>query len=112
LTLPDSRLPTGLWVEAEVRRLNGSLIPCYVVKRGNYDSGLVILKSNGLKGAVRLYAQERDFMTDTLVWRPVPEDAPMDEPVADTYITRAISRDPDVWVIEVEEGAMGNVFMV
>ncbi len=106
----SDRLSVGLWLEAEIRRLNEALTPCFVIKRGNYDTGLVILKSNGLKGQVRLYEQERDFMTNRLVWRALTED-PQPEAEADASIARALSRDPDIWVIEVEDSGMGNVFL-
>ncbi|MCC6597313.1 MAG: DUF1491 family protein [Alphaproteobacteria bacterium] len=103
-------LPVGLWVEAELRRLNSMLIPACVLYRGNYASGLVLLKINGLKGKVRLLTQERDFETGMLCWiNALPEEI-SDEKPADEYIQRALSRDPDLWAIEIEDPDMRNIF--
>lgn len=83
-----------------------------VVHRGDPDSGLIILKWR-MRQTLSLYTQERDFDDGVLKWRRVPDHAPgasgmtgsddsLDESAIDAYITRATTRDPDVWVVEIE----------
>ncbi len=69
-----------------------------------------MLKLNSLQGKVKLIIQERDFMTDEMTWAPALEQETVEEPEADAYIQRAISRDPDLWVIEIEDRDMQNPF--
>ena len=82
----------------------------YYIQKGNASSGLVMLKINNLKGQVRLIAQQRDFLEDKMTWAAALEQEVVEEPVADAYIQRAISRDPDLWVLEIEDTEMHNPF--
>lgn len=108
--MPDDRLPTALWIEAALRKLNAEGRAYYIHKKGNYASGLVLLKINGLAGQVRLLNQERDFMKDELVWASALKEEIVSEKDADAYIARAISRDPDLWVVEIEDPEFKNPF--
>jgi len=69
-----------------------------------------MLKINGLKGDVKLIIQERDFMTDQMTWAAAMVEEIVKESDADEYIQRAIQRDPDLWVIEIEDQDMQNPF--
>lgn len=108
--MDEDRLPTGLWIEAHLRRLDSLVIPAFVVHRGNYASGLTLLKINGLKDKVKILMQERNFESGELEWVSALEHETVDEFSADQYIGRAIARDPDLWVIEVEDPDMKNPF--
>lgn len=99
--MDDERLPTGVWVMAHVRRSNGAGVPAMVVRRGDEGRGAVLLKLNHLGGGCRLLAQARDI-EGVLGWMAVQKGALMPEPEADAYIARAVDRDPDLWVIEIE----------
>lgn len=110
--MADDRLPTGLLVDAVLTPLNARGIFYYITQKGNHSSGLLLLKLNGLKGQVRLITQQRNFMTDEIEWVKALEQETLEEAVADEYIQRAVSRDPDLWVIEIEDEAMTNPFDV
>jgi hypothetical protein len=69
------------------------------IHRGDPDSGLIILKWR-MRQTLSLYTQERDFDDGTLKWRKQSD--LLDESSIDAYITRATTRDPDVWVVEIE----------
>lgn len=106
----EDRLPAGLWIEAHLRELDARAVPAFIVRRGNYASGLILLKINGLKGRVRLLTQERSLESGKLEWTAALAQETVDEPDADQYIQRAAARDPDIWAVEVEDPEMKNPF--
>jgi hypothetical protein len=108
--MSNDRLPTGLLVDAILAPLNARGIFDYITQRGNPTSGLILLKLNGLKGTVKLLTQQRNFMTDEIEWLPALKTESAPEPEADTFIAKARERDPDLWVIEIEDGEMVNPF--
>lgn len=101
----DIRIPTRLWVEAEVRRLASEGLGVYVVARGDETGGMVIQKISDLSGNCRLKGQQRDLL-GKLVWIDLLQDEIVPESEADAYVKRAIGRDPDLWVVEVEDRTM------
>ncbi len=105
----DSRVPTHLWVMAEVRRCNDAGQPAYVLRKGERMGGLVLLKLTLLDGTAKVLAQQRD-LDGTLGWMPAKGEAPIPEAEADAYIERTTARDPDLWVIEVEARDGANPF--
>ena len=108
--MSDGRLPTELWVEGHLQQLTMRAVPYYFVQKGNPASGLLLLKLNSLRGNVRLLAQERDFLENKLVWVNALDQEMVEESEADAYIQRAVSRDPDLWVLEIEDETMTNPF--
>lgn len=101
----ESRIPTHLWVEGEIRRLSGQNVSVYVLARGDRTGGLVLQKISNMAGQCRLLIQQRDLL-GKLVWINALQDDFIDECEADAYIKRSISRDPDLWVIEIEDRGM------
>lgn len=107
--MSDDRLPAGLWVEAQLRRLTETGTPYYLVNKGAYSSGTVILKLNALEKGVQVLTQQRD-LNGELGWLAVLRGEWVAEAEADAYIRRAVERDPDVWVIEIEDRSQTNPF--
>lgn len=106
----NDRLPTALYVDAHLKNLTAQAKFYHFIQKGNHSSGIVMLKLNSLQGKVKLIIQERDFMTDEMTWTSALPQETVEEPEADAYIQRAISRDPDLWVIEIEDRDMQNPF--
>ena len=106
----SDRLPTALYVDAHLKNLTAQAKYYHYIQKGNHSSGIVMLKLNSLQGKVKLIIQERDFMTDQMTWAAALEEEIVDEPTADEYTQRAIDRDPDLWVIEIEDKQMQNPF--
>lgn len=98
----ETRIPTHLWVEAEVRRLSGQGLGVYVAARGDKAGGMVIQKISDMGGNCRLRGQQRDLLGQ-LVWIDILQDEIVPESEADAYIKRAVGRDPDLWVVEIED---------
>lgn len=107
--MSDSRLHTALWVEAHLRNLDLAAIPYYVVNKGAYASGTVILKLAVPGQGCQLLIQERD-LEGKLGWVHAFNVAIIDEKKVDNYIRSAIFRDPDVWAIEIEMREFINPF--
>lgn len=107
--MSDNRLPTELWVSACLRRCSAEGVPAYVVHRGAPAAGTVMVKIVISAQGCRLLNQSRD-MDGELCWMDLFDGASVAEMQADEYIARALKRDPDLWVIEVEDKAGRNPF--
>lgn len=104
----DARLPTSLVVMAQVRRCNGAGLPAMVVRKGDATGGAVLVKVNLLGPGVRVFVQARDA-AGRLGWMAALGHV-VPEVDADAYIAREHRRDPDLWVIEVEDPQGRNPF--
>lgn len=106
----EARLPTQLWLDGHLATLSAQGVYYYITNKGAEHSGLVLLKLNALDGRIRLIIQQRNFMTGKMEWAAALAEEMVEEPEADAYIQRAISRDPDLWVIEIEDPNLNNPF--
>lgn len=95
-------LTTALWVSAQVRLCDRVFIPATVVRRGDPDAGTVLVKVNRFEAGVTVYAQATTLDGDP-AWSRGTGPSPVAEAEADAYITRQVARDPDVWVLEIED---------
>jgi hypothetical protein len=100
--MADDRLPTHLWIMAHLRRCSAEGIPAVVVRKGDAGGGTVILKLNHLERGCRVLSQMRD-LDGALGWLAQLNGALVPEADADAYIARAVARDPDLWVVEIED---------
>ena len=105
----EARLPVHLWIDAQLKPLNDSGIFYYIQQSGEQNTGTILLKINGLSGVCQLLIQQRD-MDGKMGWMHAMKKERVEEREADQYIHRAISRDPDLWVIEIEDKEMNNPF--
>ena len=106
---PEARLPVYLWIDAQLKPLNDRGVFYYIQQRGEKNTGTILLKLNGLMGVCRVLVQQRD-LDGKLGWMNAMKKEQVEEADADQYIQRAISRDPDLWVIEIEDKTMENPF--
>lgn len=100
--MSEARLPTELWVLAHLRRCAVEGIPATLVRRGAQDGATVLVKINQLEAGCRVLSQVRD-LDGRLGWLPALAGRLVEEPEADAYVARAVDRDPDLWVIEIED---------
>jgi hypothetical protein len=105
----EERLPTELWVTAHIRQCVAKGVPVYVVHKGAPASGTVMVRIVMRGKGSKLLNQARDMEGKT-GWMDIFEGEAVDESRIDSYIERAIARDPDVWVIEVEDAGGKNPF--
>lgn len=100
----DIRIPTEIWLMAQLRRIEGQGGFYYVQQRGSDLSGTILIKIRQGRH-IKIFQQNRDF-NGVLGWIPLrPKGSDtwvVEESWADAYIQRAIDRDPDLWVVEIE----------
>lgn len=98
------RLRAGLWVDAQVRTCSRLAVPIYVLRRGDGDAGVVLIKLNRGAGGIVVLAPERRA-DDSLAWRAATGPDPVDDERADAYLARQTEFDPDLWIVEIEDPA-------
>ncbi len=94
------RLTTGFWVDAYLSRLQFAAIPAYVTARGDATAGAVVVKLATMDGRARAYQRSFDLMTGLRRWDVLTEGP---EAEVDAALSRTRARDPDLWIIEVED---------
>jgi hypothetical protein len=107
--LSEERLPTELWVQAHLRRCSVDATPAALLRRGESERGTVLLKLNQIEAGCRILTQARD-LEGRLGWLAALGGKLVPETEADAYIARAVERDPDLWVIEIEDRNGRNPF--
>jgi hypothetical protein len=96
--MTEPRLKAGLWVKMALRLADRDGRPGVVLRRGDPDSGGVLVVLRGREGLCVL-SQVR-AADGALAWMRATGSAPIDQAAADTYIARQVRFDPDVWVLE------------
>ena len=79
--------------------------PAYLVRRGDAMRGTIVLKLNLLDGRCDIWTEIRD-----LEGNPSWMKSEKTEAEANEYVERAVKRDPDLWVMEIEDRAGINPF--
>ncbi len=101
-------LSTDIWVGALIRRAERAGAFATVVRKGDPRAGAVLVKIlDRRKGQVRLYAEATRADGERVWMRPARGEQ---EAELDSYAERAVGRDPDLWVVEIED-AEGRHFL-
>lgn len=96
----NPRLASGVWVAAYLARLRLACIPSYVMAKGDATAGAVLVKLATLDGQAQAFQRSFDLLQDKRVWMLLTQGA---EAEVDALIARQRARDPDLWVIELED---------
>ncbi len=99
-----ARLQSTLWVSAYIRRVSQTGAFAAVLRRGDDTAGAIFLKINTLGGNVLLLAPAMPNLDDVSPERKweLRQRAAVEAEI-DQYIRREADRDPDLWVVEVED---------
>ena len=94
-----NRLTSSFWVQAYIKKLNLLGVPAFVVSHGDDTAGAIIVKVNKLNGDAVLF--ERSFSLDKNLnqWSKFESG---DEKELDKLLSRQLSRDRDLWIVEIE----------
>lgn len=97
------RLPTGLWVDALVRRASVAGASGFILQRGDAERGAVLVKVSKLNGDAQVFVPRTDMDGTREFVDMAVEGLAREEPEIDAYLRRAMARDTDLWVIEIED---------
>lgn len=106
-TPPVNRLRTHIQATALLRRAQGQGAYATVLRRGDPDAGALHVTVRTLDGSARLYSPIRD-MEGNPAWLATP---PAPEREVDERTARLADRDPDIWIVEIED-RRGRHFLV
>lgn len=96
------RLTADFWVRAYLARLGLAGIPAFVVAHGDETAGAVLVKLSTLDGRAKARQRIFDPLSGARRWITLAEGP---EAEVDAAIARERARDPDLWVIEIEDRA-------
>ena len=98
----SDRLATDFWLKAHIKRWNDRGIPMLVRYKGEAQAGAVMVVINQGPDGCTILSQTRTLDGDP-AWLRVSGDVPIPEAEAEETIARARRRDPDLWVVEIED---------
>ena len=99
--MSDDRLKADIWIMVHVRQCSSLGVSAMVVRHGDDRGGSLMLKINRLENGCRVLSQAVDE-DGNRAWLAAFKGTTVPEAEADAYIARAIGRDPDLWVVEIE----------
>lgn len=97
-----NELKARFWVDALRWRAEAAGASVYVARRGDPDAGAVLVKVLTANRTARLFAPVRDFEGERAWAQPLGVE-PVPEEDAAAYAERRADRDPDLWVIEIDD---------
>lgn len=101
-------LSTDIWVAALVRRAEQAGAFATIARKGDARAGAVLVKSyNPRTREARLYAEALRGDGERVWMQPLDT---AQEAEVDAYVARAARRDPDLWLVEIEDGE-GRTFL-
>ena len=96
--MAEPRLKAGLWVRMALRLADRDGRPGVVLRKGDPDSGGVLVVLRGREGLAVL-SQVRTA-EGAPAWMRGTGTGPVDQATVDAYVARQARFDPDIWVLE------------
>ncbi len=101
--MQEDRLPSWLWVDALIRRVQVAGAAAFVVQKGDHDRGDVLIKVSDLHGGARAYVPRTSMDGERIFSDLRLQGVGEAESEIDAYIGRRREQDPDLWIIEIED---------
>ena len=94
-------LSTDIWVYALLRRVQLAGSNAAIVRKGDATGGAVLVRTWSPRDReARLYALAQSGEGDSVWMQPLANASESD---LDAYAGRASQRDPDLWIVEIED---------
>lgn len=100
--MSEARVKTEIAVAALIRRCAVDAVPAMVVRRGDGGAGALAIRINRLNGTGSILIQARDG-EGQLGWLNATGSDPVADAECEAYLAKAIARDPDIWIVEIED---------
>mgnify|MGYP001159568952 FL=1 len=94
-----TRLNSSFWVQAYIKRLNLMGVSAFVVSHGDDTAGAIIVKVNKLNGDAILFERSFSLEKNISQWSKCETGG---EKELDELLSRHLSRDSDLWIVEIE----------
>lgn len=101
----EERLPTWVWVDALLRRVSAQGSSAFVRQRGDAERGDVVIKVADMAGGGWVFVPRTNLEGERVFVDLVGQGVGPEETDAEAYVMRSMSRDNDVWVVEIEDRA-------
>ena len=101
--MQEERLPSWLWVDALIRRAQVAGAACFVVQKGDRSRGDVLIKVADLHGGAWAYVPRTNMEGERIFTDVRLQGIGAQESEVEDYVSRARARDPDLWVLEIED---------
>ncbi len=98
--MSEPRVKAKLWVQMALRLGESAARPGMVIRSGDADAGGILVILRGREGLVVL-SQVRAGEGEA-AWLRGTGAQPVDDKTADSYVSRQVRFDPDLWVVEFE----------
>ena len=105
----EYRRPTRTWVQVNVRHCRELGLRIEVLHEGEPRRGSVLLKLCQPGAGNRVLTQTRNAEGE-VCWLSASGDRRMKDDETEAYLARALDRDPDLWIVEVEHPDGQNPF--
>lgn len=97
-----TQVRSEIWVHALLRRALVAGVMGGVLRSGDKDAGIILLRVARMDGTADFYSPARDMDGERIWTRPLGKN-PIPEPKIDDYCQRRLADDPDLWVVELED---------
>jgi len=107
------RLRSDIWVAAYLRRCGVEGVSAVLRRRGAAEAGTIFVKIDHLNGRATLYGPAPQSAAAELkpgverIFARAHREEWIGSDAADARLEREIAFDPDLWIVEVENGAAG-----
>ncbi len=89
-------------VQAMVRRCFSSGLTAVIARKGDEDRGAMLIKVICNEHGCTVWTQTRT-PDGVAAWMRGTGAGPVAEAISDAYVQRQVQRDPDLWVVEIED---------
>ena len=98
----NTRLKSGLVVKAFIKLADKNFLPISVIKKGDYDRGIILLRIVDKEDMSVFYWSKFD-LDNKFRWQIAGKEKYIDLKEGDKFVDQEINIDSDLWVLEIED---------